>query len=55
MDGPELPPDVVVRDAAHVVLSATAPVRVVRDGQLLGVVDDDALLRVIVAEDEKKS
>ncbi len=55
LDGPELPPDVIVRDAARVVLSASAPVRVVRDGELLGVVDDDAILRVIVAEDEKKS
>jgi glycine betaine/proline transport system ATP-binding protein len=51
MDGPELPPDVIVRDAARAVLSATSPVRVVRDGELLGVVDDDAILRVIVAED----
>jgi glycine betaine/proline transport system ATP-binding protein len=51
LDGPELDPDVIVRDAARVVLSSTAPVRVVRDGELLGVVDDDAILRVIVAED----
>jgi glycine betaine/proline transport system ATP-binding protein len=53
MDGPELAPDVIVRDAARVVLSAASPVRVVRDGELLGVVDDDAILRVIVAEDAK--
>jgi glycine betaine/proline transport system ATP-binding protein len=51
LDGPELGPDVIVRDAARVVLSARSPVRVVRDGTLLGVVDDDAILRVIVAED----
>jgi glycine betaine/proline transport system ATP-binding protein len=51
LDGPELPPDMIVRDAARAVLSAAAPVRVVRDGELLGVVDDDAILRVIVAED----
>jgi len=50
-DGPELAPDVIVRDAARVVLSATSPVRVVDNGTLLGVVDDDAILRVIVAED----
>jgi glycine betaine/proline transport system ATP-binding protein len=54
LDGPELPPDVIVRDAARVVLSAASPVRVVRDGELLGVVDDDAILRVIVAEDAAK-
>src|SRR5262245_34628910 len=51
MDGPVLPPDMVVRDAARVVLSANAPVRVVGDGELLGVVDSEAILRVTVAED----
>jgi glycine betaine/proline transport system ATP-binding protein len=50
LDGPEIGPDVVVRDAARIVLGASAPVRVVHDGQLLGVVDDDAILRVIVVE-----
>jgi glycine betaine/proline transport system ATP-binding protein len=54
LDGPELDPDLIVRDAARVVLSSSAPVRVVRDGTLLGVVDDDAILRVIVAEDETR-
>jgi glycine betaine/proline transport system ATP-binding protein len=52
LDGPELGPDVVARDAARVVLSASSPAKVVQDGTLLGVVDDDAILRVIVAEDE---
>jgi glycine betaine/proline transport system ATP-binding protein len=51
LDGPELSPDTVVRDAARVVLSASAPVRVVADGVLAGVVDSEAILRVIVAED----
>jgi glycine betaine/proline transport system ATP-binding protein len=50
-DGPQLPAETVVRDAARVVLSSSAPVRVVRDGELLGVVDADAILRVIVAEE----
>jgi glycine betaine/proline transport system ATP-binding protein len=53
MDGPELGPEVLVQDAARVVLSSSSPLRVVQDGKLLGVVDDDAILRVIVAEDEK--
>jgi glycine betaine/proline transport system ATP-binding protein len=52
LDGPELAPDVIVRDAARLVLSATAPVRVVDGGELLGVVDQDAILRVIVVEEE---
>jgi glycine betaine/proline transport system ATP-binding protein len=54
LDGPEIGPDLIVRDAARVVLAATAPVRVVHDGQLLGMVDDDAILRVIVAEDDRR-
>jgi glycine betaine/proline transport system ATP-binding protein len=53
LDGPEVGPDVIARDAARLVLSSQSPVKVVRDGKLLGVVDDDAILRVIVAEDEK--
>ena len=51
LDGPELGADVIVRDAVRTVLSSAAPVRVVEDGELLGVVDQDAILRVIVAED----
>ncbi|MGE3664657.1 MAG: glycine betaine/L-proline ABC transporter ATP-binding protein [Pseudonocardia sp.] len=51
MDGPELDPEVIVRDAVRVVLRSTSPVKVVRDGELLGVVDDDEILRVVVAED----
>jgi glycine betaine/proline transport system ATP-binding protein len=52
LDGPELDPGVLARDAARAVLSSSSPVKVVQDGELLGVVDDDAILRVIVAEDQ---
>jgi glycine betaine/proline transport system ATP-binding protein len=52
MDGPEMGPDVIARDAARVVLGSASPVRVVAGGELLGIVDDDAILRVIVAEDD---
>ncbi len=48
LDGPVLGADVVARDAVRTVLAARGPVRVVRDGVLLGVVDDDAMLRVMV-------
>jgi glycine betaine/proline transport system ATP-binding protein len=51
-DAPELGPDVVVRNAARTVLATDGPVRVVENGELLGVVDDDQILRVIVAEEE---
>jgi glycine betaine/proline transport system ATP-binding protein len=55
LDGPELGPDVIVRDAARAVLAASSPVRVVHNGELLGMVDDDAILRVIVVEDDKRA
>ncbi|GIF62553.1 glycine/betaine ABC transporter ATP-binding protein [Asanoa ishikariensis] len=51
LDGPELGADVVVRDAVRAVLSSAAPVKVVHDGVLVGMVDDEAILRVIVAEE----
>jgi glycine betaine/proline transport system ATP-binding protein len=51
LDGPELAPDLIVRDAAQTVLAARSPVKVVRGQELLGVVDSAAILRVIVAED----
>jgi glycine betaine/proline transport system ATP-binding protein len=47
LDGPELDPDVVVRDAARPVLAAGRPVKVVEDGQLLGVVTDEEILAVL--------
>ncbi|MDH2429235.1 glycine betaine/L-proline ABC transporter ATP-binding protein [Sphaerisporangium sp. TRM90804] len=46
-DGPELGPDVVIRDAARTVLRADRPVRVVEDGRLLGVVGGAEILEVI--------
>jgi glycine betaine/proline transport system ATP-binding protein len=55
LDGPELGPDVVVRDAARVALGSTGPVRVVSGGELLGMVDADAILRVIVVEDGRRA
>ncbi|MBX6383349.1 MAG: betaine/proline/choline family ABC transporter ATP-binding protein [Microbispora sp.] len=47
LDGPELSPDTVIRDAARTVLSAGRPVKVVRDGTLLGVVTAAEVLEVI--------
>ena len=49
--GPRWRPTPIVRDAARRVLDSEHPVRVVEDGQLLGVVDQDDILRVIVAEE----
>jgi glycine betaine/proline transport system ATP-binding protein len=47
LDGPELGPDVVVRDAVHTVLRATRPVKIIADGELLGVVTSEEILAVI--------
>ncbi|MFE3655971.1 glycine betaine/L-proline ABC transporter ATP-binding protein [Streptomyces sp. NPDC059165] len=47
LDGPELGPDVVVREATRAVLAADGPVRVVEGGRLLGVVGDEEILAVV--------
>lgn len=47
LDGPELGPDVVVRDALRTVLAGDRPVKVVRDGELLGVVGSEEVLAVL--------
>jgi len=47
LDGPELGPDVVIKEATRAVLAAEKPVKVVKDGQLLGIVGDEEILAVI--------
>ena len=51
LDGPELGPDVVVREATRAVLAAEKPVKVVDRGKLLGIVGDEEILGVIAAAD----
>ena len=51
-DGPVMSPDTIVRDAAQAALASDHSVRVVDGNELLGIVDDDAILRVVVAEEE---
>jgi glycine betaine/proline transport system ATP-binding protein len=48
--GPELPVGTTLRDAVPVVASTDRPVRAVKDGRVVGVVDRDAILRAM-AED----
>jgi glycine betaine/proline transport system ATP-binding protein len=48
---PALPSDTIVREAARAVLAADGPVRVVDGDRVLGIVDDEDILRVVVAED----
>ena len=50
-DGPMLPCDQIVRDAARVVLDSKGPCRVVDGDKVIGVVDDEDILRVVVAEE----
>jgi glycine betaine/proline transport system ATP-binding protein len=51
-EGPVMGSDTVVRQAARAALASDHPVRVVDDGELVGIVDDDAILRVVVAEED---
>ncbi len=51
-DGPTLRPDQIVRDAARTVLDHHGPCRVVDGDKLVGVVDDEDILRVVVAEEQ---
>ncbi|HET8604940.1 MAG TPA: betaine/proline/choline family ABC transporter ATP-binding protein [Marmoricola sp.] len=48
---PVLPADTIVREAARSVLAAEGPVRVVENDQVVGIVDDEDILRVVVAEE----
>jgi glycine betaine/proline transport system ATP-binding protein len=54
MDGPVMSSDTVVRQAAQAALASEHPVRVVDGDRLLGIVDDEAILRVVVAEEEAR-
>jgi glycine betaine/proline transport system ATP-binding protein len=54
LDGPTLQSDQIVRDAARVVLDHQGPCRVMEGDKLVGVVDDEDILRVVVAEEEVK-
>ncbi len=50
-DAPALSCDTIVRDAARAVLEHRGPCRVVEGERVVGVVDDEDILRVVVAED----
>jgi glycine betaine/proline transport system ATP-binding protein len=47
-----MPSDTIVRKAAQAVLASDQPVRVIDNGQMVGIVDDEEILRVVVAEEE---
>jgi glycine betaine/proline transport system ATP-binding protein len=52
VDCPVLQSDQIVRDAARVVLDHNGPCRVVDGDRLVGLVDDQDILRVVVAEED---
>jgi glycine betaine/proline transport system ATP-binding protein len=52
--GPELPVSTTLKDAVPVVASTEQPVRAVKDGKVVGIVDRDAILRAM-AEDPDTS
>ncbi len=51
LEGPVLPPTITVRDASRQVLEAGSPVRVMENGELLGLVDTSDILSVIAGID----
>jgi glycine betaine/proline transport system ATP-binding protein len=50
-----MPPGTILKDAARRVLDSDKPIKVVEDGTVLGIVTDDEILRVIVAEEDADS
>ncbi len=53
MEGPAMSSDTIVRQAAKAALASEHPVRVIdADDRVIGIVDDDAILRVVVAEED---
>jgi glycine betaine/proline transport system ATP-binding protein len=44
--------DTIVWQAARAALASAHVVQVVDDGRLVGIVDDEAILRVVVAEED---
>jgi len=50
-EGPVMKSTTIIREAAQAALASEHPVRVVDDGKLVGIVEDDAILRVAVAEE----
>jgi glycine betaine/proline transport system ATP-binding protein len=52
-NAPTMPESTIVREAARAVLAAQGPVNVTdANGQVVGIVDDEDILRVVVAEDD---
>jgi glycine betaine/proline transport system ATP-binding protein len=55
LDGPEMDCDTIVQNAARAALDSEHPVRVMEHGKMVGIVDDEAILRTVVAEESPMS
>ena len=55
LEGPVVQANEIVKDAARMVLETDGPVRVYDGDEFLGLVDDEDILRVVVAEEETTS
>jgi glycine betaine/proline transport system ATP-binding protein len=55
LDGPELPSSTIIRSAVHVVAESALPIRVVDDGQLVGIVDRRRVLEAISGREPSAS
>jgi glycine betaine/proline transport system ATP-binding protein len=47
IDGPELAANIIIRDAAEIILQTHKPVRVIENGKVLGIVSSEDVLRLI--------
>ena len=54
MDGPALPVSTIVRQAARAAIASDAPIRVMDGDTMVGVVDEEDIMRVVVAEEERE-
>ena len=52
LEGPAMPVTTIVRQAARAAIASEHPLRVMDGDTLLGVVDEDDIMRVVVAEEE---
>ena len=52
LEGPALPVETIVRQAARAAIASEHPIRVMDGDTLVGVVDEEDIMRVVVAEEE---
>ncbi len=52
LEGPALPVGTIVRQAARAAIASEHPIRVMDGDQMVGVVDEEDIMRVVVAEEE---